>query len=290
MKIRKEEGFIPISRKLFNNFLWKEEREFSRAEAWLDLLQLARFEANPAKEIINGRVIEYNRGERPLSLRLLADRWKWSKNRVDKFLDLLVKERMIAKKTSFGTALGTGKGTTKSTGKGTAQTIITICNYDSYNSKPQKEGHLAGQLPGQHEGQLPGQSRDNINKENNITPTQAGAYTCEAEMDLMECYNSLLNSPIWYESFCMNNHLTLQQFADYLKQFFVELQNRGETSKSEKDAKYHFASWYKLNKNRNNETDRKHSKADKTRNLVTELAAYSEGGTSSLPDEEVLNW
>ena len=82
-KSKGSEGFIPISRKLFNNFLWEEKREFSRAEAWIDLLQLARFEANSTKEIINGRVIEYKRGERPLSLRLLADRWKWSKNRVE---------------------------------------------------------------------------------------------------------------------------------------------------------------------------------------------------------------
>ena len=102
---------IPISRKLFNNFLWEEKREFSRAEAWIDLLQLARFEANSTKEIINGRVIEYERGERPLSLRLLADRWKWSKNRVDKFLDLLVSERMITKRTAQGTTERTDNGT-----------------------------------------------------------------------------------------------------------------------------------------------------------------------------------
>lgn len=138
-----------------------ENREFSRAEAWIDLLQLARFEANSTKEIINGRVIEYERGERPLSLRLLADRWKWSKNRVDKFLDLLVSERMITKRTTQGTATGTVTGTTC----GTRQTIITICNYETYNSVSKKEGQPQGQLQGQQQGQLAGQSRDKYNKD-----------------------------------------------------------------------------------------------------------------------------
>lgn len=155
------EGFIPISRKLFNNFLWMENREFSRAEAWIDLLQLARFEANSTKEIINGRVIEYERGERPLSLRLLADRWKWSKNRVDKFLDLLVSERMITKRTTQGTTVRTDGGTAC----GTKQTIITICNYETYNSVSKKEGQQSGQGKGQPPGQLAGQSRDKYNKD-----------------------------------------------------------------------------------------------------------------------------
>lgn len=155
------EGFIPISRKLFNNFLWMENREFSRAEAWIDLLQLARFEANSTKEIINGRVIEYERGERPLSLRLLADRWKWSKNRVDKFLDLLVSEHMITKRTTQGTTVRTDSGTAC----GTKQTIITICNYETYNSVSKKEGRQSGQGKGQPPGQIAGQSRDKYNKD-----------------------------------------------------------------------------------------------------------------------------
>lgn len=113
------DGFIPVSRKLFDNFLWKEKRKFSRAEAWLDLIQLARFEANSTKEVINGQVVEYGLGERPLSLRLLADRWKWSKNRVDKFLNLLVSERMITKRTALGTAKRTIGRTANGTRHGT---------------------------------------------------------------------------------------------------------------------------------------------------------------------------
>lgn len=260
-KSKGSEGFIPISRKLFNNFLWEEKREFSRAEAWIDLLQLARFEANSTKEIINGRVIEYERGERPLSLRLLADRWKWSKNRVDKFLDLLVSERMITKRTVQGTATGTDGGT----GCGTKQTIITICNYDTYNSVSKKEGQQAGQ----GKGQPSGQSRDKYNKDkkeyiekiislfpsfagfdlNFITEELADTFTTwveykkdrrenyRSEKSLRLCYNKLVklsnNDPI----------IALQIIEDAIASnyagFFELKKNRNEheTSEGKNDAK-----------------------------------------------------
>lgn len=271
-----KDGFIPISRKLFDNFLWKEKREFSRAEAWLDLIQLARFEASSTKEVINGQVVEYGLGERPLSLRLLADRWQWSKNRVDKFLDLLVSERMIMKRTAKGTGSGTDEGTAKRTG----QTVISICNYASYNVKPEMKGQQKGQSEGQQAGQVAGQSRDNINKENkyNIPLTHV-----REEVVLGECYNALLNCQSWWEVFCMNNRLKPDQFAGYLKQFFCELQDRGETMKSEKDAKFHFSCWFKIEiekqkkQQKQNETDWKPSKTDKARQLYNEYEAINNG-------------
>ena len=106
-----EEGYIPISRKLFEHPFWSEKREFSYAEAWIDILRLVRFEANSTKMLIGGKAVEIHRGEYPASLRRLADLWGWSKNKVDKFLDLLISEGMITKRTA----------------EGTKQTIITVC-------------------------------------------------------------------------------------------------------------------------------------------------------------------
>lgn len=56
-------GFIKLNRGFFDNFLWNEAREYSKAEAWIDLIQSARFEAST--EIINGKVIELQKGEIP---------------------------------------------------------------------------------------------------------------------------------------------------------------------------------------------------------------------------------
>lgn len=247
------DGFIPISRKLFDNFLWKEKREFSRAEAWLDLIQLARFEANPTKEVINGQVVEYGLGERPLSLRLLADRWQWSKNRVDKFLDLLVSERMIIKRTAFGTAKGTADGTGKGTEKRTRQTVISICNYASYNSKEETEGQQKGQAEGQQTGQVTGQSRDNINKENKYNILLTCAHESRfSDQEIGECYEVLKADRQWIEFIMLScfrrghKDLTEEKVTGYLEMFFLDLQARGEDKKALADAKSHFANWIKI--------------------------------------------
>ena len=224
-KSKGSEGFIPISRKLFNNFLWEEKREFSRAEAWIDLLQLARFEANSTKEIINGRVIEYKRGERPLSLRLLADRWKWSKNRVDKFLDLLVSERMITKRTTQGTAVRTDNGTAC----GTKQTIITICNYESYNTVSKKEGQITGQGKGHPPGQVEGQSRDKYNKD---------------KKEYIEKIISLFPS---FSEFDLN--FITKDFADAFTLWLEYKKDRRESYKSDKSLKICFNNLVKLSNN-----------------------------------------
>ena len=111
--------YIPISRRLFEHQLWCEERVFSRFEAWLDILQSARFE--DTKQLVGNRLIEVKRGQMLVSLRFLAGRWQWSTKKVNAFLDLLIQDKMI----------------TKETPKETGQTVLTLCNYDKYN--PQRE-------------------------------------------------------------------------------------------------------------------------------------------------------
>lgn len=113
--------YIPISRRLFEHHLWCEERIFSRFEAWLDILQSARFE--DTKQLIGNRLIEVKRGQMLVSLRYLAARWQWSTKKVGTFLELLIQDGMIVKETP----------------KETGQTVITICNYDKYNALTPKE-------------------------------------------------------------------------------------------------------------------------------------------------------
>lgn len=141
-----KEGYIPISRKLFESHLWLEEREFSKAEAWLDLIQSARFEANSTKVIVGCKVVEIYRGEFPATIRFLAKRWGWNKNRVDRFLKLLALEKMITTRTA----------------NGTSQTIIKLCNYDDYNPTQEEMGQKRD-----NNGTDLGQQRDNSGTKNN---------------------------------------------------------------------------------------------------------------------------
>lgn len=106
-------GFIKLNRGIFDNFLWNEAREFSKAEAWIDLIQLARFEAST--EIINGKVIELQRGEIPASRRFLEFRWNWGSTKVSNFLKMLIHMKMINQRQANG------------------QTVISLVKYGIYN-------------------------------------------------------------------------------------------------------------------------------------------------------------
>ncbi len=117
------QNFIPISRKIFDHRFWKENRTYSRFEAWLDILKSASLHDNNSR-LINGREITWNRGEWPVSIRFLCSRWKWSNSKVISFLKSLENNVMITQK------------------KATANTLITICKYDSYNIRSDGEATL----------------------------------------------------------------------------------------------------------------------------------------------------
>lgn len=112
----KEKGYIKLSRKFFSHRMWEAARTFSECEAWLDLIQSARFDATPLKESIGGREIKYGRGQFPASIRFLAKRWNWGEQKVKSFISKLKKEKMITTDTKQGL------------------NIITLCKYDEYNA------------------------------------------------------------------------------------------------------------------------------------------------------------
>lgn len=105
-------GFFKLQRRFFSHALWEEEREFSRAEAFLDLLQLAAYAHN--KKIVKGSLITLKPGELCGSERYLSGRWKWSAKKVRTYLTLLEADGMIdVQKKREGS-------------------IITLCNYSKY--------------------------------------------------------------------------------------------------------------------------------------------------------------
>lgn len=151
------EGFIKLSRKFFENPLWKEARVYSRAEAWLDLIQMARFDSS--NESYKGRDLIVRRGEVMISRRYLEKRWNWGSTKVNNFLKMLLSNHMTNQKQTNG------------------QTIITLINYELYNSsqttkqtknepqnKPEEE-----KANHPEEKNKPNKKKDN--KNNNIPPT-----------------------------------------------------------------------------------------------------------------------
>lgn len=110
-------GWVKIYRKIQNNPLWLCEK-FTRGQAWIDLLLLANH--SPSFFYKRGVKIEVSRGQLARSEVELADRWKWSRTKVKKFIkDLEKEQQVIQQKTNI-------------------TQIVTILNYDEYQKKEQQ--------------------------------------------------------------------------------------------------------------------------------------------------------
>ena len=193
-----DDGFLRLSRKFFSNELWKEAREFSECEAWLDLIQSARFEATDKaySELIGGREISYSRGQYPASISFLTKRWKWSDKKVRYFLTKLKKKGMITVDNKQG------------------MNVITLCNYDEYNPVKGKDrgidndvgindintslGKLKGELleaiekMGQARGNKKKKEEENNNQEISATADTKKAAAAKSWRDDFEIYKSEL--------------------------------------------------------------------------------------------------
>lgn len=108
-------GYIMLQRRFFSHWLWEENRSFSKAEAFLDLLQLAAFA--PTKRMISGSLIELDEGELVASVRYLSARWTWGKDKVASFMKMLEQDAMIRRETRQ------------------SETVIILCNYRDYNTR-----------------------------------------------------------------------------------------------------------------------------------------------------------
>lgn len=108
-------GYIKLSRSFFDNKIWQAARAFSECEAWLDLIQSARFEASPTTSRIGCYEVTWGRGQYPASNRFLAKKWGRSEQWVKSFLGKLKKKQMITVDNSQGL------------------NIINLVNFDKYN-------------------------------------------------------------------------------------------------------------------------------------------------------------
>jgi hypothetical protein len=75
------------------NWLWMQKRVYSGVEAWIDILLQANHEKTTIK--IKNRTLIVERGEVVQSLENWGKRWRWSKSRVQRFIEILKKEKMI---------------------------------------------------------------------------------------------------------------------------------------------------------------------------------------------------
>ena len=111
------EGWIKLHRQIAENEFWLYGK-FSEGQAWTDLLILASHKKRTVP--IRGIQLHIKPGQLCWSQKSLAERWKWGRRKVGRFLKHLQKREMIHIKVSRVT------------------TIITILNWGYYQGSAQQ--------------------------------------------------------------------------------------------------------------------------------------------------------
>jgi len=86
-------GFIKLSRKIQQNWMWQQKRTFSEFERWIDLILKAHYETTPKKVYLsNGRSRTQTilqRGDVAASVRSLSEAWGVTRTSTQRYLKRL---------------------------------------------------------------------------------------------------------------------------------------------------------------------------------------------------------
>lgn len=150
-----ERGVFAVDRGIWDDPDFASE-PLTEREAFLWLVSEAAWK--PYRRRVDGKVVELERGQLCHSVRFMAEAWKWSKSRVDRFLGRLENRDMI--KRESGTKTGT----------------ITVCKYDAFQrvSLPERDND------GTVGGTTAGQQRDKLEDIKNIKPTSLRSVESES--------------------------------------------------------------------------------------------------------------
>jgi len=105
------EGWIKLHRKIFDNPYYFSE-PFTRSQAWIDLLLLANHQDGFFYK--RGIKVQVKRGQVGFITTSLSVRWKWSRGKVNRFLNELEIDNQIEQQ------------------KSNVTTLLSIVNYDIY--------------------------------------------------------------------------------------------------------------------------------------------------------------
>ena len=119
-------GYFKVFRKIFNNEELSE-KPFDKFHAWIWLISEANYEDGIT--YCKGRRVEVRRGQLVTSYTSLADAWGWNRNKAIRFVEWLVKERMVEK---------------RGTHDGIFIDIVKYGQYQGRNAKRYADGYADG--------------------------------------------------------------------------------------------------------------------------------------------------
>jgi hypothetical protein len=163
---------------------------FTKREAWCWLIENAAWKEHSRTWRKDRPPISVKRGQLIAAIRVMADEWAWSKDRVDRFVKILKNALMIDVKTETGICL------------------ITICNYDDYQLTPgyskdaDKDADKDAGKDADKDADKDNKNKVNKvnkgkNKDNNNTPTPQGE---GVQVALIEDLPIQHKEPCWFDS------------------------------------------------------------------------------------------
>lgn len=116
-----DKGWIKLNRQIQDHWIWDDPEKL---KAWIDIILLANHETRKI-EMRDG-LVSVKRGQFVTSIDKLAARWKWSRNRVYRFLSVLESDGMVQRKSNR------------------YRTTITVVNYSKYQDRQNTNGTTNG--------------------------------------------------------------------------------------------------------------------------------------------------
>lgn len=217
------EGWISISRGIREHWIWQDS---DRLKWWLDLLLLASWKDE--KVLLGGRLRVIKRGQAVISVRSLRNRWaKRDKdgrvierpglNRVMGFLQMLEEDGMIVRDLSEH-----------------QNTILTICNYERYQSGGNTCGNTLG-------------NTIYNNKYTTSPPPNARAREEDEIGRLRRDLDEAAKSEVWKESLARNYRLSPEDIRARFPDFIAECVANDKLRHTDmRDLKQHFNSWLRI--------------------------------------------
>ena len=125
-------GWFKVERDIQDHAIWKSREPFDRRSAWIDLILQANYK--DFKTMYKGKIVYRKRGEVNTSIVYLAQRWRWDRRKVKRFLLALESDGMVSLN-------GTSDGTT-----------VSIENYSKYQGDGTAHGTPDGTAHGTPDG------------------------------------------------------------------------------------------------------------------------------------------
>lgn len=164
-------GWVKLHRDIEENDLYFAE-PFTKAQAWIDLFLNANHK--PGSFMVRGNVVELKRGQLGWSEITMAKRWRWSRDKVRRFLGMMETRQQIIQHKTF------------------ISTVITIVNYDKFQ-EDETANKTAKKQQKNSKQDINNNGKNENNEKNIIIGEPQGDSPLQQCLDLFYQFNPLFN-------------------------------------------------------------------------------------------------